>query len=423
MNSPVIGKMDQPEVSLPKLKVIRVVTASYVVPWHLANTLNRMPADFEVCVVGQGVSSCKDVYPDVRWVDIDLNRKINLVSDLLALFALCRIFISCKPDIVHSIMPKAGLLTAIAGLICRVPVRIHTFTGQVWATKTGAARAVYYWLDWLINSLNTICLTDSPSQSAFLHAHKISNSGRPLPVLSKGSLSGVDVARFNLPALTERAGHLRKQLGLNEANFVFAFIARKTRDKGAVDVLKAFALVSKTHPDARLLFVGPDESGGEIGDLLKSDQGLFNNVLDVGQVENHELYLAISDVLCLPSYREGFGTIVIDAAALGIPTIGSNIPGLVDSIMDGQTGVLFPAGDVNALAGIMKDFLENPGKYEKMRLHAKARVNEFFTADLLYGALKALYLELPYKPANRHGRRCCSSGASCNASRAANTLR
>lgn len=386
--------MDQTEATAPKLKVVRVVTASYVVPWHLANTLKRMPADFDVCVVGQGVSSCRDLYPDVRWVDINLDRKISLVSDLHALFALCRFFITYKPDIVHSIMPKAGLLTAIAGFICRVPVRIHTFTGQIWATKTGSARMFYYWLDRLINSLNTSCLTDSPSQSTFLHAHRVSNAGGALPVLSKGSLSGVDVARFDLPALAEQANHLRTQLGLNETNFVFAFVARKTRDKGAFDVLKAFAAVSKIHPNTRLLFVGPDESGGEIKGLSKSDPELFNNVLNVGKVANHELYLAISDVLCLPSYREGFGSIVIDAAALGVPTIGSNIPGLVDSIEDGQTGVLFPAGDVDALAGIMVDFLENPGKYEKMRLSAKARVDEFFTADLLYEALKSFYLEL-----------------------------
>ena len=394
MSLPVIGKLDQPEATPAKLKVVRVVTASYVVPWHLANTLERAPADFEVSVVGQDVSTCKDMYPDVRWVDIDLDRKINLFSDFLALFALCRFFISSKPDIVHSIMPKAGLLTAVAGFICRVPVRIHTFTGQVWATKTGPARMFYYWLDRLINALNTICLTDSPSQSAFLLAHKISRAGSALPVLSKGSLSGVDVERFNLPALAERAGHLRMQLGLDETHFVFAFIARKTRDKGAIDMLRAFAAVSRDHPGARLLFVGPDESGGEIGGLRRAEPELFNNVIDVGKAENHELYLAISDVLCLPSHREGFGTIVIDAAALGVPAIGSDIPGLVDSIQDGKTGLLFPVGDVGALARIMAEFLENPAKFQTMRLQAEARVKEFFTADLLYGALKALYLEL-----------------------------
>jgi len=386
--------MDRPDANPRKLKVVRVVTASYVVPWHLANTLKRAPADFEVSVVGHDVSSCQDTYPDVRWVDIDLNRKINLFSDLLALFELCRLFIAYKPDIVHSIMPKAGLLTAIAGFFCRVPVRIHTFTGQIWVNTSGPARMFYYWLDRLINSLNTICLTDSPSQSEFLLANKISHSGSALPVLSKGSLSGVDMARFNLPALSEEVGNLRKKLGLVESDFVFAYIARKTRDKGAVDVLRAFAAVAGKHPNARLLFVGPDESVGEIESFLKSNPQLLDNVINVGKVENHELYLAISDVLCLPSYREGFGSIVIDAAALGVPAIGSNIPGLVDSIEDGKTGILFPAGDVDVLAGIMTDFLESPGKYEKMGLSAKARVEALFTADLLYESLKSLYLEL-----------------------------
>ena len=156
-----------------KLKVVRVVTASYVVPWHLKNTLRRMPTDFEVCVVGQDVSKYKDSYPNVKFVDIKINRKTSLISDALALIALCKFFLSYKPDIVHSIMPKAGLLTSLAGFICRVPIRIHTFTGQTWVAKIGLSRYFYYCLDRLINFLNTICLTDSPSQSAFLQKHGI----------------------------------------------------------------------------------------------------------------------------------------------------------------------------------------------------------------------------------------------------------
>lgn len=394
MNLPVLGKMDQSEVRRPKLKLVRVVTASYVVPWHLANTLNRASADFEVCVVGQDVSSCKNLYPDIRWVDIDLERKVSFFSDLRALLTLCRFFIAYKPDIVHSIMPKAGLLTAIAGLICLVPVRIHTFTGQVWATKKGVLRMFYYWLDRLINLLNTMCLTDSPSQSEFLRMHSISNAGRALPVLSKGSLSGVDVERFNLTELVGKSAHLQVQLGLNESDFVFTYIARKTSDKGAVDVLKAFSVVCKSYPNAKLLFVGPDESDGVIESLLKVDSQIFHNVLSVGEVKKHELYLAISDVLCLPSYREGFGTIVIDAAALGVPAIGSNIPGLIDSIEDGKTGRLFPVGNISALAGVMVDFLQNPDQLKRMGLQAKERIHKFFTADMLYEELRALYFKL-----------------------------
>lgn len=375
-----------------KLKVVRVVTASYVVPWHLRNTLRRMPADFEVCVVGQDVSKNKDLYPNVKFVDIKINRKTSLISDALALIALCKFFFAYKPDIVHSIMPKAGLLTSLAGFICRVPIRIHTFTGQTWVAKAGLSRHFYYWLDRLINLLNTICLTDSPSQSAFLQKHGISSYGQPLPVLSKGSLSGVDITRFNLLSLTESANQLRASLGLGKEHFVFGFIARKTRDKGAIDVLKAFSSVSAIFQEARLLFVGPDEDG-EIERLYKTNPELFVNVIDVGHVSNPEVYLAITDVLCLPSYREGFGSIVIDAAALGVPAIGSCIAGLIDSIENNQTGLLFPVGDVDELVKIMLTFVDDPSMRKAMGRSAKARVDEFFTADRLYTALKEFYFK------------------------------
>ena len=378
-----------------KLKIIRVITASHVVPWHLENTLKRLPMDFEVCVAGQGVSIYKDKYPDVKWVDIDINRKINLISDVGSLFALCRLFISYKPDIVHSIMHKAALLTAVAGFICRVPVRINTFTSQYWATKKGFARAVYYASDWLVNWLDTACLTDSPSQSVYLYEHKVLKAGKPLPVLLKGSLSGVDLARVDWHTLPARAIRLRKELGLVEGDSVFLYLARKTRDKGAIDTLFAFAEVCRLHPKARLLFVGPDESNGEIERIKSINQDVFKNVININQsVNDREVYLAVSDILCLPSYKEGFGSIVIDAAAQGLPAIGSNIPGLVDSIQDGQTGVLFPAGNVEALTKLMLDFLENPSKYREMGLAARARVDKYFTADLLYDALKTEYFEL-----------------------------
>lgn len=375
-----------------KLKIVRVVTAAYVVPWHLSNTLRRMPADFEVCVVGQDVSSNQSAYPDVTFVDININRKTSLISDGWALIQLCQFFLAYKPDVIHSIMPKAGLLTALAGFICRVPIRIHTFTGQTWVARTGISRHFYYLIDRLINALNTRCLTDSPSQSAFLLEHKISNAGSALPVLSKGSLSGVDIGRFDLLALAGDAEKLRKELGLNQENFVFSFIARKTREKGAIDILHSFAFVSASFKEARLLFVGPDEDG-EIEQLRKFKPALFTNVIDIGHVSNHEMYLAITDVLCLPSYREGFGSIVIDAAAMGVPTIGSCIPGLSDSVADHQTGVLFQSGDIDALAGLMKLFIEDPNMRKTMGGNAKSRVDEFFSADHLYAALKDFYIE------------------------------
>ena len=386
------GKNDRSAHDMSKLKVVRVVTASYVVPWHMANTLQRMPADFDVTVVGQGVSIHQDAYPGIRWIDIDLNRKVRIFSDLASLWALCRFFISHRPDIVHSIMPKAGLISALAGFICRVPVRMHTFTGQVWATQRQPARAFTYCIDRLINGLNTICLTDSASQSAFLLQKNISHQGNPLPVLASGSLSGVEPSRFDRRQLQSRIDNFRSELGIGTEDFVFVTIARKSLDKGAADLLSAFSLVAATHPDAKLLFVGPDESDGWLPTLKRTTPAMFNRVINVGAVDSHEAYLCLGNVLCVPSHREGFGSIVIDAAAAGLPAIGSNIVGLVDAIDDGNTGVLFPAGDIEKLAGTMCSMLENRPRCIEMGAAAKRRVESLFTADKLYAALRAFYL-------------------------------
>lgn len=376
----------------PKLKVVRVVTAAYVVPWHLANTLKRMPADFAVTVVGHGVSVHRDTYPDIEWVDMDLHRKINLFADLRSLWALHGFLRAHQPDIVHSIMPKAGLLSALAGYLSGVPVRLHTFTGQVWVNTNPLMRFFMYWLDKSINALNTVCLTDSPSQSKFLHHHHISNNGKPLPVLGLGSLSGVDISRFNYPGREARCERLRAELDIYKQDFVFAFVARKSRDKGAIDILKAFAQVVPADPRARLLFVGPDESAGELSALKTTTPGLFKNVIDIGLVEDHDLYLSISNVLCLPSHREGFGSIVIDAAAAGVPAIGSRIVGLVDAIENGKTGILLPPGDREMLVLAMLAMLENPQHCKEMGLAAKRRVESQFTADKMYASLREFYL-------------------------------
>ncbi|MDP1614729.1 MAG: glycosyltransferase [Methylococcales bacterium] len=375
-----------------KLKVIRVVTTSECVPWHMGNTLTRITKDFDVCIVGEGVSVYKNAYPNVDWVDISINRKISPLSDLITIYNLCKLFHGYKPDIVHSIMPKAGLLTAISSFICRVPLRVHTFTGQVWATKVGISRFFFRVLDKLIVKLNSVCLTDSPSQSNFLYEQSISFNGMPLQVLLKGSLSGVDISRFSKLRVEKESRVLRTELGIAKSDFVFAFIARKSFDKGAFDIINAFSRIVKSHANVKLLFIGPDESDGGVEKLIKTYPLVEQSIFNIGKVSNHEVYLAITNVLCLPSYREGFGSIVIDAAAMGVPTIGSRIPGLADSIIDKQTGMLFTKGNIDELVSQMQFFVENPEMCKKMGECAKSRVDEFFTADRLYIALKELYL-------------------------------
>lgn len=378
---------------MSKIKIIRVVTSMNVIPWHMHNTLKRISNDFEVCVVGQNVSMYKNIYPDINFVDIDINRKINIVSDIKALYFLMKLIHEYKPDIIHSIMPKAGLVSALAGFFCRVPVRLHTFTGQIWATNMKKTSYFLYFIDRLINSLNTVCLADSFSQSNFLFKHKISYNGKPLPVLGKGSLSGVDIEKINNYLSFNDKKILKKKFSLDSHSFVFSYIARKTKEKGAIDMLKAFYDLNLRYKNLHLLFVGPDEDG-IIEKLHDTNPELFHNVIEEGIVENVEDFILMSDVLCLPSYREGFGSIIIDAASIGVPAIGSNIDGLSDSISDKETGILFEAGSLVKLEEAMEDIMKNHELRTQMGKNAKRRVEAYFSADYIYQEQKKFYDKL-----------------------------
>lgn len=376
-----------------RIKVLRVVTNPECVVWHMGKTLTYLSRDFEVRVAGDRVSVNQAAFPDVAWADIAIARKIRLWADLKALvllFVLCRRY---KPDVVHSIMPKAGLLTAIAAWLAGVPVRMHTFTGQVWDTKHGLPRAFLKALDRLVVLLNTRCLTDSPSQSEHLLRHGVSDHGKALGSLGQGSLNGVDLGRFDQARIRAHSKVTRATVGLGETDFVITFAARKSIDKGALDMLRAFAMARKRIQHMRLLFVGPDESNGAIEALRAATPEAFEGVVEFGLVKNLEDYLALSDVLCLPSYREGFGSVVIDAAALEVPCVGSRIPGLVDAIVDGETGVLFPVGDVEQLADILVALESDRDRLKQLGKAASERVRNVFSSEVLYSHLASLYKE------------------------------
>lgn len=375
----------------PRPKVLRVVTVHECVLWHLGKTLDELTQHFDVTVAGEGVSRYANQYPSVAWADVDIPRKAQPMRDLRSLFQIYSLCRRLRPDIVHSIMPKAGLLTALAAWAAGTPVRIHTFTGQVWDTKSGWVRSVYKMIDRLIVRLNTTCLTDSPSQSQHLYVNGIEVGGRPLPVLGKGSLVGVDLDRFDPERIRASAQVTRSTLGLSSSHFVAAFVARKSRDKGAMDMLQAFAVARAKAPHMRLLFIGPDESAGEIERLRKATPQIFEGVIERDTVFNHEEYLLASDVLCLPSYREGFGSVVIDAAALGVPCVGSRIAGLVDSVAEGETGLLHPAGDTQRLAELLITLDQDRERLERLGQQARTRVHTHFSTAIMGQLLIEFY--------------------------------
>lgn len=370
--------------------IVRVVTSNYCIPAHLHNTLTRVPFNCKFYVIGDKASLYKKQYPSIIFIDIPLRRNFSLIYDLKSLFSLIYLFIKIKPDIVHSLMTKAGLFTSITAFITRVPKRIHTFTGQVWANDEGFKRFMLKFVDKVICYLNTGCLTDSPSQSIYLFNNGIKHRGTMIPTLLNGSLSGVDLNKFNKDSLMQESIDLKKELGISTSDFVIAYIARKSLDKGCIDMLFIYLDVLKRYR-VKLLFIGPDESNGEINKMYAKYPDLKSNIIEYGFVNNHHIFLNISNLLCLPSHREGFGSIVIDAAALGVPSVGYSIPGLSDSISDGYTGRLFDLGDKRGFADFICHLITNPSLLHDYSKNAVKNVTENYNADLLNSELYSYY--------------------------------
>lgn len=376
------------------IKIIRVVTANYCIPAHLHNTLLRIPDGYKIYIIGDNVTAYAGVYEKVVFIDIPIQRNFSFFSDIYAFFKLVFHFIRIKPDVVHSLMTKAGLFAALAGKLTGVEIRLHTFTGQVWAYKKGLKRQFLKFVDKLICLVNTDCLTDSPSQSNYLFINGIGKNSKPLRCLMRGSLSGVDLNRFNRERLSKIHHELRIKLGFKETDFILGYIARKSLDKGCLDMLKIYLKIRQSYTNVKMIYIGPDESNGQVSAFFDGNPTLKEGVTNIGFVHNHEHYMGICNILCLPSYREGFGSIVIDAAALGITTVGYEIPGLVDSVVKDSTGKLVECGDINAFVEEIEYFIGNPNVLKEYSIRSRANAVNFFDADLLNDSLYKVYRSL-----------------------------
>ena len=324
--------------------------------------------------------------PDnVEVIDMPISREINLISDLKVLFLLIKLFYKSNFSLVHSVSPKAGLLAMLASFMTQVPVRLHTFTGQVWVTKHGIGKRLLRWLDRLINSLATIVLIDSRSQQDFLIENKVVKKTSSI-VLGEGSISGVDLDRFRVDPIARK--QIRLDLETPDNAIVFLFLGRIKKEKGILELADAFSRVHQKYRNTELWIVGPDEDS--LHYILEEITGIHL----IPFTTSPEKYMAASDVLCLPSHREGFGSVIIEAGACGIPSIGSNIYGLNDAIVDGETGILIPLKLVNELESAMGLLVNDRKLRQKMGKAACKRSASKFSQDILTEQLVDLYKDL-----------------------------
>ncbi|MCO5350244.1 MAG: glycosyltransferase family 4 protein [Bryobacteraceae bacterium] len=324
---------------------------------------------------------------EIRLTNVAISRETSVFRDGVALARLAAVLRRMRVDAVHSVTPKAGLLAMVAGKLAGVGTRVHTFTGQVWATRTGIARAGLKVLDRVTAACASHVLVDSQSQLDFLVSENVINLSKAT-VLHYGSISGVDTTRFRPNAV--RRLEIRAQLGIGGSGTLFMFLGRLKKDKGVLDLASAFSMLCARHADVHLALVGPDEEG--LGpEIQRRCGGTRGRLHFVDQTNTPEHYMASADVFCLPSYREGFGSVVIEAAACEVPSIASRIYGVTDAVEEGETGILHEPGNVEDIRNCMERlYLDRPLRV-RMGRQGRERAKTKFEAEDVTRALVEFY--------------------------------
>jgi lipopolysaccharide/colanic/teichoic acid biosynthesis glycosyltransferase len=385
-----------------------VVTSPFTVNGFLANHLKALSAD-------RSVTLCTNLnlYPlspelkklQLRIINVPLERKFSPAKDLAAIWTLYWIFRKNRFDAVHSITPKAGLLGMMAAFLAQVPSRFHTFTGQVWAKTAGLKRSFYKSIDRLIAVLALKVFADSSSQIQLLVREKVV-SQEGISLLGAGSISGVDLDRFK-PDPQVRT-QIRKQYGAQDSTCVFLFVGRLCKDKGVLDLIQAYAMSLKqqANQDSALWIVGPDEEN-----IRSQAEGLPNipwlQIHWIGASFEPERFMTSADVLILPSYREGFGSVIIEAAACSLPTLAYRIDGVIDAVDDGRTGILSKAGDVEELSLNMKKLVNDPIYRQSLGEQASKRVHELFSSTAITQAWVDFYEQEKVNSNSKFLYSCC----------------
>lgn len=328
------------------------------------------------------------------WQGIRIAREIAPLQDLRALFELWRAFRRLKPDIVNVSTPKAGLLGGVAALLSGVRSRVYVLRGLRLETTGGALRLVLWLAERLACAVASRVVCVSPSLKARALELRLVAPGKAL-VIGGGSSNGVDVERFApSAALLQRARELRADLGIEPDAPVIGFVGRFTRDKGLVELTEAFQRLHAHHPSARLLLVGDHEDGDPVPEptrrLLEADPG----VIAPGWVQDVAPYFHVCDVVALPTYREGFPNIAVEAASAGRPVVTTDATGARDAVVDGETGLLVPVCDAAALEAALDRLLAFPDWAEQLGRNGQRRARDAFRPELVWDGLLGLYQEL-----------------------------
>ncbi|MBI2378123.1 MAG: glycosyltransferase family 4 protein [Deltaproteobacteria bacterium] len=376
--------------------IVFVTTVPETLPF-LRKQVERLQASgFEVhCVSSSG--PLLDRFHELSGVpvhEVSMPRTLAPLADLQALAKLVALFVELHPDAVHSSTPKAGLLGTTAAAIARVPTRVYQMRGLPMDTASGPLKVVFWGAELVSCTLahRVIAVGKSVREAAI--ARRLCRSDK-VRVLAGGSGQGVDAARFAPDRYSrEQRAKARARFGIPEGATVVGFVGRIVSEKGVPELAMAWSRLRERHPNAHLVLVGPRETRDPVPALILDALDSDSRAHFTGHVLEPAELIAIMDVVALPTHREGFPNVPLEAAAMEVPVVASDLPACREAVEHGRTGLLFPVRDDQALERALETYLANPALRREHGKRARARVLDEFSADRSAEALLAEYLEL-----------------------------
>ena len=373
-------------------KLIRLTTIDNSLDVLLKGQLKYLNNAFEVIGVANdsGLLSSVAKREGIRTIDIPMQRKISIIHDLKSLWALYRLFLKERPFIVHANTPKASFLSMIAAWLARVPHRIYLVTGLRFETVHGPLRLLLKMTERISCFCATKVIPEGDGVKKLLYSEHITK--KPMEKILNGNINGIDVEYFDRSKdILAKAAIIK-----NESNaFTFIFIGRIVRDKGINELISAFHKLSSENQHIRLFLVGVFED--ELDPILPETKRLIEtseNIIFTGYQNDVRPYLAASDMLILPSYREGFPNVVLQAGAMGLPCIVTNISGSNEIIIPNKNGIIIPKQNTEALYQAMKYCIQHPESVKEMAQEARPSIVSRFKQQDVWRAILDMYNSL-----------------------------
>lgn len=378
-------------------KLFRISTVPVSLNILLKGQLEYLNQFYDVTAISGAGKDLDEVHQRerVKIHPIEMQRQISPFKDLKSLIQLYNYFRKEKPQIIHSITPKAGLLSMLAGKMAGVPIRIHTFTGLVFPYKTGNMQKLLIAMDKLLCWAATDIIPEGNGVKQDLIEYGITQ--KPLKVLGNGNINGIDLDYFNPDLYSEKDSlSIREKLNIGKNDFVFLFVGRLVGDKGINELVKAFSeLPRSSNQNIRrniLLLVGPYEDDldpllpGTIIEIQNNP-----NIISVGFQKDVRPYFAISDVFVFPSYREGFPNVLLQAGAMGKFSIVTDINGSNEIIENQINGTIIPVRNEIALKLEMMNAIELLKKNQDLKNICRMRIKNMFEQSIIWEVLKNEY--------------------------------